>query len=233
MAEFGNKDFWSSLGQYVYGYKNPETNEWLYIGKGNDNRGSAHVKPKGYDINNLYIIARNLELFENKKDWQSFLLETFLIEANNPSDNRASGHYKECFIMSRFSTLFKDYKDGQYDNFQELPQWYIENYSKLKGRINVLSVKSGNTYIQGQTRNSMEMRFYVDAISDQVTQVNFSIWDAKGVNLEESADALVLILKESGYDDVSETGNRKAHKIFEINETDVQKVIELFDEFYS
>ena len=71
MSELGSGAFFESLGQYVYGYRKKKSNTWDYIGKGNGNRGIQHVKTKGYDVDNLYIIARNLERFENKQDWQS------------------------------------------------------------------------------------------------------------------------------------------------------------------
>ena len=53
--------FWETLGQYVYGYK--EDGKLVYVGKGNGNRAQSHVGDKEYDIENLYIIAKNLERF--------------------------------------------------------------------------------------------------------------------------------------------------------------------------
>ena len=232
MAEFGNKGFWDSLGQYVYGYKDPETGEWLYFGKGNGNRGSSHIKTKGYNIDDLYIIACNLEKFEDKEDWQSFELESFLIALYNPSGNSVSGHYKECFIMSRFSTLFKEYEAGQYDSFAELPQWYLENYEKLKGKIGTLTIKSATVQLSGQTRNSVAMSFYVNPITEEVTQCEFSVWNGAKVDMQATCSELVKILADIGYE-AYPAGNRKEHKKFQIDETDIQKVIDLFVEFMS
>lgn len=232
MAEFGSKGFWDSLGQYVYGYKDSETGKWLYFGKGNGNRGSSHIKTKGYNIDDLYIVACNLEKFEDKQDWQSFELESFLIALYNPSGNSVSGHYKECFIMSRFTSLFKEFTDRQYDSFTEFPQWYIENYEKLKGKIGTLTIKSETFQIVGQTRNSVAMSFYVNPITDEVKQCEFSIWDGAKVDVKAQSAQLVKILADVGYE-AYEVGNRKEHKKFRINEPDVQKVIDLFEEFMS
>lgn len=232
MAEFGNKEFWNSLGQYVYGYKDSETGEWLYFGKGNGNRGSIHIKTKGYNVDDLYIIARNLEKFDGKQDWQSFELESFLIAFYNPSGNSVSGHYKECFIMSRFTSLFKEFTDNQYDNFAEFPQWYIENYEKLKGKIGTITIKSETFQIVGQTKNSMAMSFYVNPITDEVTQCEFSIWDGAKVDVQAQSAQLIKILTDIGYEPYK-SGNRKEHEKFKIDETDVQTVINLFEEFMS
>lgn len=57
--------FWQTLGQYVYAYI--ENGKWLYVGKGNGNRAVQHITTKGYDIDNLYIVARNLEKFDISK----------------------------------------------------------------------------------------------------------------------------------------------------------------------
>lgn len=231
MAEFGSKGFWDELGQYVYGYRDSETGEWLYIGKGNGNRGSSHIKTKGYSVDDLYIIARNLERFGNKIDWQSFLLESFMISHYNPTGNSVSGHYKECFIMSRFSTLFKDYTDSQHDSFAEFPQWYLENYEKLKGKLGTFTIKSETINIVGQTKNSIAMSFAVNPVNDEVTQCEFSIWDGAKVDVQAQGAELVKILADYGYN-AYEVGKREKHKKFQIDETDIQKVIDLFYDFF-
>lgn len=232
MAEFGNKGFWDNLGQYVYGYKDSETGEWLYFGKGNGNRGSTHIKTKGYNIDDLYIIACNLEKFEGKQDWQSFELESFLISLYNPSGNSVSGHYKECFVMSRFSTLFKNYTDSQYDSFAELPQWYLENYANLKGKIGTLVIKSETIQLFGQTRNSMAMNFYVNPVTDEVTQIDISIWNGATIDVQAQGAELVRILADMGYE-AYPVGKKEKHKTFRIDETDIQKVVDIFVEFMS
>lgn len=235
MAEIGSAEFFRTLGQYVYAYI--VDGEWKYVGKGNGNRSVQHIKTKGYNIDDLYIVAKNLEKYENKQDWQSFLLESFLISTNNPYDNSVSGHYKECFVMTKFSEMFTEFKDSQYDNFAELPTWYLENYSRLKNRIGVLAFKKENVYIEGNTKNSMAMSFYVDAINHEVTQVKISIWGgaAGEIQLESYGQKLLAFLNEIGYSDdqISQVGSRNNHRVFQIDETDIQNVLNVFDQFMS
>jgi len=85
------QEFFATLGQYVYQYIDSEGKPY-YTGKGRADRCFAHVYEKGFDPEDCYIVARNLEKFEDKKDWQSFLLESYLISTQNPDGNTVSGH---------------------------------------------------------------------------------------------------------------------------------------------
>jgi hypothetical protein len=80
-------EFFSQLGQSVYQYINRDTLKPYYTGKGNGDRCWAHVVDKGFNPEDCFIVARNLENFEDKQDWQSFLLESYLITTQNPEDN--------------------------------------------------------------------------------------------------------------------------------------------------
>ena len=82
-------EFFETLGQYIYNYVN-ECDEVIYVGKGVSDRCLAHLKDKGYRIEQCKIVARNLEKFNDKP---SLLLESFLINQLNPSDNVVAGHY--------------------------------------------------------------------------------------------------------------------------------------------
>lgn len=128
MTEFVVKkptgEFFESLGQYVYAYIDRISGEKKYVGKGRGDRCWAHVTDKEYDPTDCVIIARNLESFEDKKDWQSFLLESFLISTESPKDNIVSGRYKECFVMTDLSFLFNNFLEGQRDMFAELNEFY-------------------------------------------------------------------------------------------------------------
>lgn len=121
-------EFFRELGQYVYAYIDPTTDEWLYTGKGNGDRCWHHVDDKEYDSEWCHIVARNLEKF-NKKDWQSLCLESFLIELYQPRDNKVSGHYKDCFIMKSLSLLFQEHVEDRRDMFKELVN-FIESNKK-------------------------------------------------------------------------------------------------------
>lgn len=224
------QEFFDTLGQYVYAYVDPDTGKYLYIGKGNGNRCLSHTKSKGYTIDNCYIVARNLERFDGKLDWQSFLLESYLISAHEPSDNSVSGHYEECFVMAKFSELFEGYTSSLYDNFEALPDWYVENYGKLKGRVGVLTIKSNVTYFESITRNQMQMSWYYYAQAENKPfTVKFPIW-AKDEKFDERKAQLVTFLESEGYkgEDLVPIGVRGA---FELNVESIEAAIDLLDNF--
>ena len=226
------QEFFDTLGQYVYGYKTVDGKDFKYIGKGNGSRGISHIKTKGYKLEDCYIIAKNLERFENKEDWQSFLLESFLISTNNPKDNSVSGHYKECFVMAKFSELFGEYVSNLYDNFESLPEWYVENYNKLKGRVGQLVIKSNVTYFESVTRNQFQVSWYYYAQAENKPfTMKFSIW-AKDEKWEERKNQLVVFLGSEGYEEENlvPIGSRGA---FELNVSSVEAAIDLLDKFMS
>lgn len=226
------QEFFESLGQYVYTYIDPDTKKHLYVGKGNGNRVISHIKSKNYSLDNCYIVARNLERFENKLDWQSFLLESYLISNHQPSDNSVSGHYEECFIMAKFSELFDTYTSGLYDNFETLPSWYVENYDKIKNRIGTLTIKSDVSYFESITRNQMQMSWYYYAQAENKPfTVKFSIW-AKDEKFDERKNQLIVFLESEGYsvENLNPVGVRGA---FELNVNSVETAIDLLDKFMS
>lgn len=223
----GSGEFFKSLGQYVYAYISPE-GKIRYYGKGNGNRGATHIETKGYDPEELYIVARNLERFEDKDDWQSFLLESFLIWKDQPEDNKVAGHYKDCFIMAKFSELFNQYQAAKFDNFEMLPEWYTNNYEKLKGRLNVMTVKSDNIYIETNTREKFQLSFYVDN-SGNPYNCTFSIWIGKG-DLKQKESELKLFLESCGYSEFEKVGKRNT---YQFEPESIEEVINVVDSFMS
>jgi hypothetical protein len=90
--------FWRTLGMYVYKYIDLDTQEVKYIGKGVGDRCTAHLSSKGYNEEECYIVARNLEKF--KGDDLSFMLESYLISTTNivvEGDNLVKGRNHICF----------------------------------------------------------------------------------------------------------------------------------------
>ena len=222
-----NSEFFETLGQYVYKYIDDESNV-LYIGKGRGNRCLWHLDDKGYKLEHCYIVARNLELFENKTDWQSFLLESWLITTETPFDNSVSGHYKECFVMTSLSSLFTDWKSDQHDNFESFPEWYNENYDRLRGRLRVVQISSNNMYIESNTRNSINMKWYVSNTTDPI-KVMFETYtkddDAKNEFLKGK---LVEFFKINGYKKhITESNKSK----LSVECKDIDAVLKLFDSF--
>ena len=217
--------FWETLGQYVYGYK--EDGNFVYVGKGNGNRALSHVGSKEYNTDNLYIIARNLERFEEKKDYQSFLLESYLISSNSPRDNSVSGHYKECFIMAKMSELFNEFEKSQHDNFEVLPDWYMENYNIFKGRLNVFVVKSHHHLLEFETTHKMQP--VLEITTDDEVSLKVQI-HARDEVLETRKEQLYTFCEQLGIQDLEEVGVRNH---FQIGVEDKEMACKFIEDFYS
>ena len=121
-------EFFKLLGKYIYGYKNPETSGWDYIGKGVGDRAYSHVEDKGLDWDNCYLLARNLESYDSNTDGTSYAIEAFLIDFFEPQLNEKSGNkQKETYIMSRFAGLFEQHQNDQREMFEEMYEFIRDN----------------------------------------------------------------------------------------------------------
>lgn len=221
-------EFFATLGQYVYQYIDKDTLKPYYTGKGNGDRCYAHVVDKGFNPDDCYIVARNLEKFEDKKDWQSFLLESYLIATHDPENNSVSGHYKECFIMASLSSLFNDYESDQYDNFAAFPDWYINNYDVFRGKLREVKINNTTTFVLSNARNSMYMMFYWNTVESDSIKVTFEINKPDGEDLEQYKSKLVTWLHGEGYKKVSPDG--KVQKLA-VTVNTIEEVVELFKNF--
>jgi len=222
-------EFFITLGQYVYAYMTPD-GTYQYIGKGNGDRCWSHTVDKGLDPENCFIIARNLNDFdEGKQDWQSFLLESYLIQKHQPTHNSVAGHYKENFEMASLSSMFQEFTANQHDNFECLPEWYVENYEVFRGKLREIKITAGNTFLLSNARAATYMMFYVDPTSQDDIKVTFEV-NQSGDKLEHTKAQLAEWLESEGYNEVLPDGKKQK---FAVMADGVDSVIKLFDAFMS
>lgn len=222
-------EFFATLGQYVYQYIDSDGKVY-YTGKGNGDRCYAHVTSKEFNPEHCYIVARNLEKFEEKKDWQSFLLESFLIATQNPDGNSVSGHYKECFVMASLSSMFTNFKSDQYDMFESLPQWYIDNYDTFRGRLREVNLNATTAFFLSNARNKMYMMWWWNPNSDDPIKVTFEINLPDGDALSSQKETMKKWLATNGHKKVHDDGKVQKFAIFIDN---IDGVVSLFKEFMS
>ena len=221
-------EFFATLGQYVYQYKDEQG--VYYTGKGNGDRCYAHVAEKGFDPEQCYIVARNLERFEDKKDWQSFLLESYLIATLNPDGNSVSGHYKECFVMASLSSMFKNYVSDQYDMFETLPQWYVEHYDTFRGKLREVNLNATTAFFLSNARNKMYMMWWWSPNSTDPIKITFEINLPDGDALKNQKATMKKWLKENGYEKSHDDGKVQKFCVFA---EEIEQVVALFEEFMS
>jgi len=223
-------EFFLSLGQYVYQYIDRDTLKPYYTGKGNLDRCWAHVNEKSFDPEDCFIVSKNLERFENKKDWQSFLLESYLITTHEPESNLVSGHYKECFIMTSLSSMFSEFENDQYDNFAVLPDWYLNNYESFRNRVREIKINATTTFVLSNARNQMYMMFYWNPTDvQQPTKVTFEI-NSEGTKLDSIKNNLTKWLAKNNHKKPFADG--KVQKLA-VNVDSIDDVISLWNEFWS
>jgi hypothetical protein len=222
-----SSEFFATLGQYVYKYIDTK-GKLLYVGKGNGDRCLAHLEDKGYSIEHCYIVARNLEKFNGKKDGESFLLESYLIANEMPEANSVSGHYKECFIMKPLSSMFSEFQSDQYDNFENLPEWFMLNYAVFKGKLREIKINSTSTFFLSSARNNMYMMWYWSTVeSNEPIKVTFE-FNAQDDKLEAMKKQMKQWLKDGGYTKTFADG--KDSKMA-VNVENIDALIGLFEAF--
>ena len=222
-------EFFATLGQYVYQYID-SNGKVYYTGKGNGDRCYAHVADKGFDPEHCHIVARNLEKFEQKKDWQSFLLESYLISTLNPDGNSVSGHYKECFVMASLSSMFTTYKSEQYDMFETFPQWYVENYDVFRGKLREVKLNASTAFFLSNARSKMYMMWWWSPETVDPIKVTFEINLPSGKELTTQKATMTQWLEKNGYTSVHDDGKEQKIAIFVDT---IDEVITLFKEFMS
>ena len=143
------KAFMETLGQYVYAYyPNGEIGGVPeYSGKGVDTRCLTHIKEKGLDPANLFIMGRNLEQYTKSTpvdEIASFAAEAALIAVLNPEYNKVSGRYGDLWCLSKLDDIYLDWKKQQIDPVKESMRFYNEHpeiHDNIKGMT-----ASGNSF---------------------------------------------------------------------------------------
>jgi hypothetical protein len=208
--------FLETLGDYNYSYGPPD--KPYYVGKGRGNRCLEHIKSKGYSIDDLWIIARNLEQFTGKD--YSFAVESLLITILNPRDNKIPGHYKECFVMAKLSDILGEWQEDQLDNMEALPAWYVDNYEFLRGKAGKINMTPSNTDFESVTRSGLGQIMWKTEPNGDVTEVTFKLTKAS------LRDTLFSWLETCGFSEssVKHTGSgdmkdrRFSVKVREVND---------------
>lgn len=222
-------EFFATLGQYVYQYIDSD-GKIYYTGKGNGDRCWAHVADKQFNPEHIHIVAKNLEKFEDKKDWQSFLLESYLISTLNPDGNSVAGHYKECFVMASLSSMFKNYVSDQYDMFETLPEWYVTHYDTFRGKLREVNLNATTAFFLSNARNKMYMMWWWSPNSTDPIKITFEINLPDGDALKNQKATMKKWLKENGYEKSHDDGKVQKFCVFA---EEIEQVVALFEEFMS
>lgn len=171
------KEFFNTLGTYVYQYVDPETDKPYYVGKGKGDRCIQHVRDKGYDSAHCHIVAKNLERFskENVDDAVAFAIESFIISQTPNLDNTVSGHYKECFIMNNYSlsSIFTEFKNSKTTGIEELIE-VMNDHPLIKENHQVIETRATSFKVESGQSNSTTMSL-IKTVGETSCKVRFSI----------------------------------------------------------
>lgn len=186
------KEFFDTLGTYVYRYIDPETDKPYYVGKGKGDRCIQHVRDKGYDSAHCHIVAKNLERFskENVDDAVAFAIESFIISQNPNLDNTVSGHYKECFIMSNYSlsSIFTEFKNSKTTGIEELIE-VMNEHPLIKENHQVIETRATSFKVESGQINSMTFSL-IKTVGETSCKVRFCINGGSKVTHSNLADKL-------------------------------------------
>jgi len=217
------KVFWDGLGSYVYGYRDKH-GDWDYIGKGVGNRVLSHVKSKGFDIENAWIIASNLEDFDDGDDGSAHALETLLIINHKPKHNSVSGRYQENIIMTSLRGLITQHQDAQRNNHTECAETLLKYPDQFSTVGQVSSTTSGWKIVSKSLGRSTYVNFYQD------TEEGFKVEIQVGRTVEEGpaiADQFEESLNERLDLEVVRADGRTVHFFVEDEEEAVQYYADL------
>ena len=215
--------FWDSLGSYVYGYKDKH-GDWDYIGKGIGNRVLSHLKSKGFNIDDAWIIASNLEDFDEGTDGSAHALETLLIINHKPKHNAVSGRYQENITMTSLRGLITQFQDAQRNNHVECAELLLKYIDQFSTVGQVSSTTSGWKIVSKSLGRSTYVNLYQD------TEEGFKLEIQVGRTVEEGpaiADQFEASLNERLGMEVVRADGRTVHFFVEDEEEAIQSYAEL------
>jgi len=193
-----SKEFMATLGQYVYGYLpngqlfDPE-NE--YLGKGVDKRCLDHVKEKGLNPENIWIVGRNLEKYAETTpahEIASFAVEALMLATQKPKHNTASGRYQQdCWINTKLSDLYAEWQKTQINIYKEMNR-FVSEYN-LDDTLSS-GWWSGSSFMLSAGRaNSIEKYINVTPLVDGYENyVRFAFSNSKEMSKKERAKSWAI-----------------------------------------
>lgn len=132
--------------------------------------------------------------------------------------------------MASLSSMFTNFKSDQYDMFETLPSWYVENYDTFRGRLREVNLNATTAFFLSNARNKMYMMWWWSPTSDDPIKVTFEVNLPDGDALSAQKTTLKKWLEKNGYNKVHDDG--KVQKIAIFVET-IEDVVTLFKEFMS
>jgi len=229
MNKLPSGEFFDTLGEYVYTYINPKTGKMKYVGRGVGKRGMSHVKDKGYSIDDLHIIAKNLEMFNDKP---SLLLESFLIskyglsEEDNVADNKVAGHYKECFVMKKLNFMNEEFVESQRDMFEEgneLRKFISEKF----GNVQRFSSRRVGFLIESNAFNGRYIKLNV-SIKDGEEEVSITIENSTSKG--ELREKYISVIRDQLEPENNFKTNKKGDQLsFRLNS--VEEAVTVWEDF--
>ena len=163
---------------YVYGYKDPEFNDYIYIGKGTKNRMNTHwdLTLKGKNTHNKRFAYRLQELYKN-----NLKPEIILIQINMKA---SEAYVLEANLIQKFGRKGYDLNGCLLNHSPGFEHFNIKNFEELQVLLNDIDKKHHFntkiypkemiTYACDLYRNGMSQKQVVNELSTIYEKISFS-----------------------------------------------------------
>ena len=125
--------------------------------------------------------------------------------------------------------MFSDFKSEQFDNFEQFPDWYLENYQTFKGKLRAFNISAGNIWVQSSGRNSIYMQWYWYPTEENV-KVTFEVGLYEDQKIEQVKNKIIEWLGQNGYNESFPDGKKQKLAVTCEN---IDAVVDLFKKFMS